>query len=52
MACGAWDDVTPGTINNCWSYGDIQRDPIALRVPLNLTQKGLNVINASAIRDK
>ena len=48
MARDAWDDVTPETIENCWNHADIQRDPIILRVPLTLTQKGWNVIRTFA----
>lgn len=48
MACDAWDDVTAETIKNCWDHADIQRDPIILRVPVNLAQKGWNVINTFA----
>lgn len=44
MARNAWDDVTPETIKNCWKHADIQRDPIILRVPQTLTQKGWKVI--------
>jgi len=48
MACNAWDDVTAQTIKNCWNHADIQRDPIILRIPLTLIQKGWNVIYAFA----
>jgi len=44
MARDAWDDVTAETIKNCWDHADIQRDPIILRVPLTLAQRGWNII--------
>jgi len=48
MAHDAWDDVTPETIKNCWKHTGIQRDPIILRVPSTLTQRGWNIICAFA----
>ena len=48
MACDAWDDVTAETIRNCWKHADIQRDPIILRIPQTLTQRGWNVIHKFA----
>jgi len=48
MACDAWDDVTAETIKNCWDHADIQRDPIILRVPLTLIQRGWNVVHTFA----
>jgi hypothetical protein len=36
--------VTPETIKNCWKHTNIQRDPIILRVPQTLAQKGWGVI--------
>ena len=44
MARNAWKNVTPETIQNCWKHADIQRDPIILRVPQTLTQRGWNVV--------
>ena len=48
MARDAWDDVTPETIKNCWNHTGIQRDPIILRIPSTLTQRGWNIIRAFA----
>lgn len=48
MARDAWDDVTPETIKNCWNHADIQRNPIILRIPQSLAQRGWNVIRSFA----
>ena len=48
MARDAWNDVAPETIKNCWKHADIRRDPIILRVPQTLAQKGWNIIRAFA----
>jgi len=48
MARDAWENVTPETIKNCWNHADIQRDPIILRIPSTLTQRGWNVIHKFA----
>jgi hypothetical protein len=48
MACDAWNDVTPETIKNCWKHADIRRDPIILRVPQTLNQRGWNLIRTFA----
>ena len=48
MARDAWEDVTPEMIKNCWKHADIRRDPIILRIPQSLTQRGWNVIHKFA----
>ena len=48
MARDAWNDVTPETIKNCWRHADIRRNPIILRVPQTLAQRGWNVIHKFA----
>jgi hypothetical protein len=48
MARNAWDNVTPEMIKNCWKHADIQHDPIILRIPLTLTQRGWKVIHKFA----
>ena len=44
MAHNTWENVTPETIQNCWKHADIQRDPIILRVPQTLTQRGWGIV--------
>ena len=48
MARDAWSDVTPETIKNCWRHADIRRNPIILRVPQTLAQRGWGVIHKFA----
>jgi len=50
MAVDAWNDVTPETIKNCWKHkhADIRREPLILRIPQTLAQRGWNVIHTFA----
>jgi hypothetical protein len=44
MVHNAWNNITPEMTKNCWKHADIRHEPIILRIPQSLAQRGWNII--------